>query len=104
MQRWGSCDTLSLASAHDDLTRIYRVPGRPASVVRRYGIGLVGRISPRRNRLMNEARGTSGELPLLLRGLPIYPTESWARSRRRRSLPPGGIASAAPANRLVRRA
>jgi len=34
-------------------------------------MGLVGRISPLRNRLMSEARGTSGELPLLLRGLPI---------------------------------
>ena len=31
----------------------------------------VGRIAPLRNRLMSEARGTSGELPLLLRGLPI---------------------------------
>jgi 2-octaprenyl-6-methoxyphenol hydroxylase len=32
---------------------------------------LVGRMSPLRNRLMSEARGTSGDLPLLLRGLPI---------------------------------
>jgi 2-octaprenyl-6-methoxyphenol hydroxylase len=34
-------------------------------------MGLVERITPLRNRLMSEARGTSGELPLLLRGLPI---------------------------------
>jgi 2-octaprenyl-6-methoxyphenol hydroxylase len=34
-------------------------------------MGLVGRIAPLRNRLMSEARGTSGDLPLLLRGLPI---------------------------------
>jgi 2-octaprenyl-6-methoxyphenol hydroxylase len=34
-------------------------------------MGLVGRIRPLTNRLMSEARGTSGELPLLLRGLPI---------------------------------
>jgi 2-octaprenyl-6-methoxyphenol hydroxylase len=34
-------------------------------------MGMVGWISPLRNRLMSEARGTSGELPLLLRGLPI---------------------------------
>jgi 2-octaprenyl-6-methoxyphenol hydroxylase len=34
-------------------------------------MGLVGRVTPVRNRLMNEARGTSGDLPLLLRGLPI---------------------------------
>ena len=70
-QRWRSIDALSVAFATDSLTRIYSVPGRTASAVRRFGMGLVGRISPLRNRLMNEARGTSGELPLLLRGLPI---------------------------------
>src|SRR5205823_5313630 len=70
-QRWRSIDALSVAFATDSLTRIYSVPGRTASAVRRFGMGLVGRISPVRNRLMNEARGTSGELPLLLRGLPI---------------------------------
>ena len=62
---------LSVANATDSLTRIYGVPGKTASAIRRVGMGLVGRISPIRNRLMNEARGTSGELPLLLRGLPI---------------------------------
>ena len=70
-QRWRSLDALSVAFATDTLTRIYGVPGKTASAVRRFGMGLVGRISPLRNRLMNEARGTSGELPLLLRGLPI---------------------------------
>jgi len=70
-QRWRSLDALSVAFATDTLTRIYGVPGRTASKVRRFGMGLVDRISPLRNRLMSEARGTSGELPLLLRGLPI---------------------------------
>jgi 2-octaprenyl-6-methoxyphenol hydroxylase len=70
-QRWRSLDALSVAFATDSLTRLYGIPGRTASVVRRFGMGLVGRISPLRNRLMNEARGTSGELPLLLRGMPI---------------------------------
>jgi 2-octaprenyl-6-methoxyphenol hydroxylase len=70
-QRWRSLDALSVAFATDTLTRIYGVPGRTASKIRRFGMGLVGRISPLRNRLMSEARGTSGELPLLLRGLPI---------------------------------
>ena len=70
-QRWRSLDALSVAFATDTLTRIYGVPGKTASAIRRFGMGLVGRISPLRNRLMNEARGTSGELPLLLRGLPI---------------------------------
>lgn len=70
-QRWRSLDALSVSFATDSLTRIYGVPGKTASAVRRLGMGLVGRISPLRNKLMGEARGTSGELPLLLRGLPI---------------------------------
>src|SRR5690349_2885852 len=70
-QRWRSLDALSVAFATDSLTRIYGIPGATASAIRRFGMGLVGRISPLRNKLMSEARGTSGELPLLLRGLPI---------------------------------
>jgi 2-octaprenyl-6-methoxyphenol hydroxylase len=70
-QRWRSLDALMVAMATDSLTRIYGVPGRTASAIRRFGMGLVGRIGPLRNRLMSEARGTSGDLPLLLRGLPI---------------------------------
>jgi 2-octaprenyl-6-methoxyphenol hydroxylase len=70
-QRWRSLDSLSVAFATDTLTRIYGVPGAAASAIRRFGMGLVGRISPLRDRLMSEARGTSGELPLLLRGLAI---------------------------------
>lgn len=70
-QRWRSLDGLSVAFATDTLTRIYGVPGRTASAIRRLGMELVGRVSPLRNRLMSEARGTSGDLPLLLRGLPI---------------------------------
>jgi 2-octaprenyl-6-methoxyphenol hydroxylase len=70
-QRWRSLDALSVAFATDTLTRLYGVPGKTASAARRFGMAVVGRISPLRNRLMSEARGTSGELPLLLRGLPI---------------------------------
>jgi 2-octaprenyl-6-methoxyphenol hydroxylase len=70
-QRWRSLDALSVAFATDTLTRIYGVPGKTASAVRRFGMGLIDRISPMKERLMSEARGTSGDLPLLLRGLPI---------------------------------
>jgi len=70
-QRWRSLDSLSVAFATDTLTRIYGIPGKTASAVRRLGMGLINRVSPIRNALMSEARGTSGELPLLLRGLPI---------------------------------
>ena len=70
-QRWRSIDALSVAFATDSLTRIYGIPGKTASAVRRFGRGLIERVSPIKNRLMSEARGTSGDLPLLLRGLPI---------------------------------
>ncbi len=70
-QRWRSLDSLSVAVATDSLTRIYGIRGRAASAVRRFGMGLINRIGPVRHQLMSEARGTSGQLPLLLRGLPI---------------------------------
>lgn len=70
-QRWRSLDALSVAFATDSLTRIYSVPGKTASTIRRFGMGLIDRLSPIKSRLTGEARGTSGDLPLLLRGLPI---------------------------------
>jgi 2-octaprenyl-6-methoxyphenol hydroxylase len=70
-QRWRSLDTLMVAMATDGLTRLYGIPGRLPSAVRRFGMALTSRIGPLKDRLMSEARGTSGDLPLLLRGLPI---------------------------------
>lgn len=70
-QKWRSLDALSVAFATDSLTRIYSVPGAAASAMRRLGMRLIGRLSPLRQKMMSEARGTSGDLPLLLRGLPI---------------------------------
>jgi 2-octaprenyl-6-methoxyphenol hydroxylase len=69
-QRWRSLDTFMVAAATDGLTRLYGVPGRTASAVRRFGMSLVQRAGPVKAQLMAEARGESGELPLLLRGLP----------------------------------
>jgi 2-octaprenyl-6-methoxyphenol hydroxylase len=70
-QRWRSLDTFMVSLATDSLTKIYGIPGKTASKVRRFGMGLINRIGPVKDRLMAEARGTSGDLPLLLRGLPI---------------------------------
>ncbi|HEY0112292.1 MAG TPA: UbiH/UbiF/VisC/COQ6 family ubiquinone biosynthesis hydroxylase [Allosphingosinicella sp.] len=70
-ERWRSLDTLMVAAATDGLTRLYGVPGRTASAVRRFGMGLVQKLGPLKNQFVAEARGESGELPLLLRGLPI---------------------------------
>lgn len=70
-QRWRGTDTFMVALATDTLTRIYGVKGKTASKVRRIGMGVIDRLAPVKDRLMAEARGTSGDLPLLLRGLPI---------------------------------
>jgi len=70
-ERWRGLDTLTVAAATDGLTRIYGVPGRTASAIRRFGMGIVQRVGPLKSQFMAEARGESGELPLLLRGLAI---------------------------------
>jgi 2-octaprenyl-6-methoxyphenol hydroxylase len=70
-ERWRSLDTFMVAMATDSLTRLYGITGRAASALRRFGMGAVQRIGPLKERLMAEARGESGEMPLLLRGLPI---------------------------------
>ena len=69
--RWRGLDTLMVAFATDSLTRLYGIPGRAASAIRRFGMGAVQRIGPLKDRMMAEARGESGDLPLLLRGLSI---------------------------------
>jgi 2-octaprenyl-6-methoxyphenol hydroxylase len=70
-QSWRSLDTFMVAASTDALTRLYGVPGRTASAVRRLGMGAVQRIGPLKDMLMAEARGESGDLPLLLRGLTV---------------------------------
>ena len=70
-ERWRSLDTLMVAAATDSLTRLYGIPGRAASAVRRFGMSAVQRIGPLKDRFMAEARGESGDLPLLLRGLAV---------------------------------
>ena len=67
-QRWRSLDTLMVAGATDGLTRLFGIPGKLPSAVRRLGLSTVGRIAPLRDFFMAEARGESGELPVLLRG------------------------------------
>ena len=69
--RWRGLDTLLVAAATDSLTRLYGIKGRTASAVRRLGMAAVQRIGPLKDQMMAEARGESGDLPLLLRGLPI---------------------------------
>ena len=66
--RWRSIDTLMVAIATDSLNRLFSVPGKTASAVRRFGLGLVQRTKPVKGFFMAEARGESGALPKLLKG------------------------------------
>ncbi|MDP3675460.1 MAG: UbiH/UbiF/VisC/COQ6 family ubiquinone biosynthesis hydroxylase [Novosphingobium sp.] len=65
-ERWRASDALMVAIATDGLTRLFGVPGRTASLVRRIGMAGVQRMSPLKRWFMDEARGVSGTLPRLL--------------------------------------
>jgi 2-octaprenyl-6-methoxyphenol hydroxylase len=66
--RWRSLDTFAVAFATDTLTRLFGIPGRLPSAVRRFGISAVNALPPLKNRFMAEARGETGSLPRLLEG------------------------------------
>jgi len=70
-ERWRALDTLAVAGATDGLARLFGVPGRTASAIRRTGLGIVQRTPALKRRFMAEARGEAGQLPSLLQGLPI---------------------------------
>ncbi|OWK30232.1 UbiH/UbiF/VisC/COQ6 family ubiquinone biosynthesis hydroxylase [Sphingomonas dokdonensis] len=67
-RRWRSLDTMLVAGATDGLNRLFSIPGRTASAVRRLGISAVNAVPPLKDRFMAEARGESGALPRLLQG------------------------------------
>ncbi len=67
-ERWRSIDTLSVAMATDSLNRLFSIPGKTASAVRRLGLGAVQRLRPAKAFFMAEARGEAGALPKLLNG------------------------------------
>ncbi len=67
-ERWRSIDTLSVAVATDGLNRLFSIPGKTASAIRRFGLGTVQRAKPVKAFFMSEARGEAGDLPKLLRG------------------------------------
>ena len=51
----------------DAINRLFAVPGRLPSAVRRLGMGMVQRSGWLKRFFMDEARGVSGDLPALLR-------------------------------------
>ena len=67
-QDWRALDSLSVMAATDGLTRLFGIPGRVPSAIRRLGMGLVQRTPPLKRFFMDQARGVSGKLPELLKG------------------------------------
>jgi len=67
-ERWRSVDSLTVMAATDALVRLFGIPGRLPSLVRRLGMGAVQRSGWLKKFFMEEARGMSGALPDLLRG------------------------------------
>jgi 2-octaprenyl-6-methoxyphenol hydroxylase len=67
-QRWRGLDNLLVAAATDGLTRLFGIPGRLPSAVRRMGLAAVQRSGVLKTFFMNEARGETGDLPRLLTG------------------------------------
>lgn len=70
-QRWRGLDNMLVALATDGLTRLFGIPGRSASAIRRAGLGAVQRVAPLKNFFMEQARGEAGELPRLLAGTEV---------------------------------
>lgn len=67
-QRWRALDSLSVTIMMDGLVRLFDVPGKPASLIRRLGLSAVQKLGPLKDRFMAEARGESGPRPKLLLG------------------------------------
>ena len=66
-ERWRAVDSFTTMSVMDGIVRLFGVPGRTASAVRRLGMGAVQRMPTLKRFFMDEARGMSGRLPGLLR-------------------------------------
>ena len=67
-ERWRGLDSFMVALATDGLTRLFGIPGRLPSAIRRLGMGAVQRTPVLKRWFMDEARGVSGDVPELLRG------------------------------------
>ncbi len=67
-ERWRGLDSMMVALATDGLTRLFGVPGKLPSAIRRLGMSAVQRTPALKNWFMDEARGVSGKLPELLKG------------------------------------
>ena len=67
-ERWRALDGFMVSGATDALTRLFGIPGRLPSALRRLGMAGVQRSPTLKRFFMDEARGMSGTLPALLQG------------------------------------
>lgn len=66
-EKWRGLDAFTVALATDGLTRLFGVPGRTASAIRRLGMAGIQRTPLLKNWFMDEARGVTGDMPELLK-------------------------------------
>ena len=65
---WRRFDNSLVCAVTDGLNRLFAIPGRTPSRVRRLGLSAVERLPPLKRFFMNQARGETGKLPALLKG------------------------------------
>lgn len=65
---WRRFDNSLVCAVTDGLNRLFALPGRVPSRVRRIGLSAVERLPPLKRFFMNQARGETGKLPALLKG------------------------------------
>ena len=66
-ERWRSLDSLTVMATTDAIVRLFGIPGKLPSAVRRLGMAAVQRSGWLKKFFMDDARGMSGDLPALLR-------------------------------------
>jgi 2-octaprenyl-6-methoxyphenol hydroxylase len=70
-QQWRRLDALLLAAVTDGLNRLFSNAIAPLRLVRDLGLAAVDRLPPLKRFLMRDAMGITGDLPRLVRGLPL---------------------------------
>ena len=70
-QRWRRFDTMMMAIGTDSVNRLFSNDNAVLRGVRDLGMGMVSAIPALRRRFIREAAGLTGDLPRLMRGLPI---------------------------------
>jgi 2-octaprenyl-6-methoxyphenol hydroxylase len=67
-EQWRRFETVTSAVGFDAINRLFTWAGRLPRAAREFGLGLVDRTPPLKQRLVAQAAGVAGDLPRLLRG------------------------------------